>query len=164
VPHPSDMRLRARRAALPIGFGIVVLLAGCSSAAPTRGPVTAPSSLDLRGSPVAVSSPPPPWSYPCTTGIGEGCTGPQPITGPLWSDPSGDNISGRFMCGGVLLAKETATEVVLTFDQQVVMPGAMACAGPILTATLSHPLAARTVIDAATGARLSIGPAPSSSS
>ena len=117
-----------------------------------------------RGSPLAVSSPPPPWSYPCTTGIGEGCNGPQPITGPLWSDASGETISSRFTCGGVLLARETPAEVVLTFDQQVMMPGAMACAGPILTARLTQPFGARAVIDAATGAKLSVGPAPSPSS
>ncbi len=156
-PH---MRLPGRRAVSPIGLALVVLLAGCSNSAHTTPSSGAPATANVS----AVSSPRPPWSYPCTTGVGEGCSRPQQITEPLWTDTTGNTISGRFPCGGVLLARETPTQVWVTFDQQLVPPGAMACAAPILTARLTQTLGARTVTDAATGARLSIGPAPSPTS
>lgn len=154
------MRLPARQAVAPIAFTIAVLLAGCSTSAHTPASHGTPTTASVS----AFSSPPPPWSYPCTTGIGEECSGPQQITEPLWTDATGDTISDRLPCGGVLLARETPTQIWLTFDQQVVPPGATACSFPILTATLTQPIGVRTVIDAATGERLPIGPAPSPSS
>jgi hypothetical protein len=152
--HRSRMSLASTRAALPIGLGFIVLLTSCSTSAHMATQVSGGSSRS------SVGSPPPPWSYACTTGVGEGCSGPQPITGPLWTDAAGRTISGRFMCGGALTADETATRIVLTFAQQIMAPGAMSCADPILTARLTQPLGTRAVIDATTGASLSIAPRP----
>jgi len=148
-----------KRAALAtislISVAVCVLLAGCASNA--RSVSYPVNSL------TAVSSPPPPWSYPCTPEDGAGCSPPQPITRQLWTDAVGRTINGLFACGGTLVATETATQVALTYRQQLMMPGAMACAFPILTARLASPLGTRMVVDATTGGQLPVAPSPPAS-
>lgn len=159
--HRTRMRHPAS-GVLPIAVGFVVLLAGCNSGAHKATPVSSLSSVaavSSLSSVPPVSSPPPPWFYSCTTGVGEGCGAPKQITGPLWTDATRQTISGHFACGGALLVKETATEVVLTFIPQVMMPGGAACGFPVLIARLAQPLGTRPVVDAATGTNLLIAAA-----
>jgi hypothetical protein len=153
VAHLIGMKLGAMRL-IPILLGCVAL-AGCNGGVTTAQQVDSPASSS------------PAWDFVCTSGTGPGCGTPEPIAdsvvGTLWTGTDGRTLNGRFGCGGALVAKETAANVYLTFTRQIVQPGAMACALPVVTVSLKAPLGARVPIDATTGAILRVASAPPSS-
>lgn len=147
------------------------MLAGCAGGVnarvqpSTRGDSTGSSSASARdGAPSSA----PAWSFHCTPAAGQGCSAPHPIkddlVGSISVDESGRSISGRFRCGGALTAQVKGSQIALTFRQQLMKPGAMACAMELLTVALPSPLHGRVVVDALTGAVLPITAQPSAAS
>jgi hypothetical protein len=90
----------------------------------------------------------------CHPRAGGRCPAPAPINswlyGPLTLSADGHTISGRFGCGGQLVANEAATRVTLTFVASAVRSGGLACAMVPLSAHLHTELGERLVVDGVT--------------
>jgi hypothetical protein len=125
----------------------VLAIAGCAGS----------SGGTLAGSPP--SSAPSPSASPipsCSPPAGGRCPGPLPIPGPLAVDSSGTHLSGYFLCGGTLAARESSQQVDVTYKGSAVRAGGMACARVQLTVALAQPLGSRSVIDTATGKHVTV--------
>lgn len=102
----------------------------------------------------------PPQTTGCRPPAGGRCAGPAPIStwliGPLTLAADGRTVSGRFQCGGTLVATETSTRVTLTFVAGAVGAGALSCALVPLTVVLHTTLGNRIVVDGVTHQTVSI--------
>lgn len=69
------------------------------------------------------------------------------LVGPLSVTADGRTISGRFLCGGLLSATETASRVTLTFLPNKIRAGAGTCAMVPARVVLAKPVGHRAVVD-----------------
>lgn len=128
----------------------VGLAAGCGGASSgAGGPL---QSASPTGTSATGTTPTP----TCTPAGGSRCPGPQPISGSLTVDASGRHLTGVFLCGGQLSARETADRVTVTYIASAVRRGGMACARVPLVVTLQQPLGNRTVVDGANGQTVTV--------
>ena len=125
----------------------VLAIAGCAGSSGGTLAGSPPSTT-----PSTAASPTPSCSPPA----GGRCPGPLPIPGPVAVDSSGTHLSGYFLCGGTLAARESDQQVDLTYTGSAVRAGGMACARVQLKVVLARPLGSRTVIDTATGKQVTV--------
>lgn len=78
------------------------------------------------------------------------------LVGPLTIASDGRTVSGRFQCGGRLIAEETPTRVTLTFVAGAVGSGGLSCALVPLEVVLHANLGSRVVEDGVTHQAISI--------
>jgi hypothetical protein len=133
---------------------LCALTAACTSA--NAGP-------SHRGGPTSTPGTPTPSS--CVPRAGGRCPGPASVDSALLGElylasRSQLSISGLFLCGGRLHAKESPDRVTITYIASRVRGGAMTCAKVPLSVRLAAPLAGRTVVDGVSGQVLTVGVLP----
>ncbi|MFD8087767.1 hypothetical protein ACFV4F_39465 [Kitasatospora sp. NPDC059722] len=77
----------------------------------------------------------------------------EPLGSPLLYDPVGHRLHARISCGSSLKAKETRSQVTVTYYRAHHEPGQF-CSAPDLSVTLRSPLAGRRVVDDDSGATI----------